>query len=102
MKAGESVTVVGRRFRSRLALLGLSVEQAREEAIAVARAAGDHPWAAELAAFSAGSIASACRSAGVRLTTLRRLAAVAQTSVAWLIGDTEDQDPRDRAREVRG
>lgn len=102
-------TEFGRRFRGRLVMLGLSAE----EAIKIAsdtlirdadacsqdgngkRAYSLIGWAEKIGRLDRSSVSSALRSKGPRLVTLQKLATVAQTSVAWLLGETENPEPRD-------
>ncbi|NIP44806.1 MAG: hypothetical protein GWO41_16980 [candidate division Zixibacteria bacterium] len=102
----KEVTIYGRRFKSRLQWLGLTVEEALSEAENKAftrsedakrnnnpEEANQHlRWSEQINRFGAKNVGSALRSKSPRLLTLCKLAAIAQTSVAWLVGDIDDQE----------
>lgn len=88
-------TVIGRRFKARLLILGMSVDQALSMAYQKALHETDSAWADQILGMNKATISSALRQQGPTLKTLKKLATVAQTSVSYLIGDTEDSGAKD-------
>lgn len=89
----SNTTMIGRRFKARLLILGLSVDQALSMAYHKALHETDSAWADQILGMNKSTVSGATRSLSPRLLTLKKLAAVAQTSVSYLIGETDDQSP---------